>query len=92
MEADGQQECYANEHGVVEVRDDGNRIHVGKSCCYEHLCAIGENALRETRGCVKNRRGSAGVYMKSFGYVFGNGTCCDDGNSVVRSTDVDEAC
>jgi len=51
-----QEECHADEHGVEEVRDDGDGVEGGESCRDEHLCAIREKSLGEAGGGVEDGR------------------------------------
>ena len=89
-EQNRQEQCHADEHGIVEMGNDGDGVELRKSCCDEHLSTIGKESLREAGGGVEDGGGTARVDVETMGNVLSDGACGDDGNGVVGCADIDK--
>ena len=90
-EQNGQQGKSSHAEGIVQVADDVQRRDGGQPGSNEHLCAVGDEALRQAREGIEYAGRLAAVQVEALGNVAGNGTGGDDGDGVVGRTEVGDA-
>lgn len=73
---------------IVKVAYDAERRDAGKSCGYQHLCAVGNDALNEAGECIEYACRFPAVQVEDACYVLGDGAGGDDGNGVVGGTKI----
>ena len=71
---------------IIEIADDTDGGDAGKSRCNQHLRSVWNNPLYQAGESIKDTGCFSSVEMEFHGNIFGNRSCCDNGNRVVGST------
>ena len=75
-------------YGIIKVRNNAYRIDFRQSCCHKNLCSVRDNTLQTTGESIQNTGCLTVVNTVFVAYLLCYSAHCEDGNSVVGSTDV----